>query len=114
VVLAGAILMTRGGQLIPGRAQNAFEAFYEFLSDFGIGLAGPSARPYIPIFVGAFLLVLFDNWVGLVPPVGKIELLRAPSSDVTSDASSPSASPAWSPSRSCPWASPCGAWAGGC
>jgi F-type H+-transporting ATPase subunit a len=32
--------------------------------------------------VGAFLLVLFDNWVGLIPPVGKIELLRAPSSDV--------------------------------
>jgi len=82
LVLTGAILMTRGGQLIPGRAQNIFEAFYEFLSDFGIGLAGPKAKPYIPIFVGAFLLVLFDNWIGLVPPVGKIELLRAPSSDV--------------------------------
>ena len=82
VVLTGVILMTRGGKLVPGRAQNAFEAFYEFLSDFGIGLAGPAARPYIPIFVGAFVLVLFDNWVGLVPPVGKIELLRAPSSDV--------------------------------
>jgi F-type H+-transporting ATPase subunit a len=82
LVLVGVILMTRGGKLVPGRAQNAFEAFYEFLSDFGIGLAGPAARPYIPIFVGAFLLVLFDNWIGLVPPVGKIELLRAPSSDV--------------------------------
>jgi len=82
VVLVGAILMTRGGKLIPGRAQNAFETFYEFLSDFGLGLAGPTARPYIPIFVAFFLLILFDNWVGLVPPVGKIELLRAPSSDV--------------------------------
>ncbi|MEO8425410.1 MAG: FoF1 ATP synthase subunit a, partial [Actinomycetota bacterium] len=82
LVLAGAILMTRGGKLIPGRAQNIFEAFYEFLSDFGIGLAGPKARPYIPIFAAFFTLILFDNWVGLVPPVGKIELLRAPSSDV--------------------------------
>jgi F-type H+-transporting ATPase subunit a len=82
LVLAGAILMTRGGKLIPGRAQNAFEAFYEFLSDFGIGLAGPQARPYIPIFAAFFMLILFDNWIGLVPPVGKIELLRAPSSDV--------------------------------
>jgi len=82
VVLAGAILMTRGGKLVPGRAQNVFEAAYEFLSDFGIGLAGPKARPYIPIFAAFFLLILFDNWVGLVPPVGKIELLRAPSSDV--------------------------------
>ena len=82
VVLAGAILMTRGGKLIPGRAQNVFEFFYEFLSDFGIGLAGPKARPYIPIFAAFFMLILFDNWVGLIPPVGKIELLRAPSSDV--------------------------------
>ena len=82
LVLAGAILMTRGGKLIPGRAQNLFEFAYESLHDFGIGLAGPKARPYIPIFIAFFLLVLFDNWIGLVPPVGKIEQLRAPSSDV--------------------------------
>jgi F-type H+-transporting ATPase subunit a len=82
VVLGGAILMARAPKLIPGRGQNAFEAFYEFLGDFGVGLAGPKARPYIPIFAAFFLLILFDNWVGLVPPVGKVELLRAPSSDV--------------------------------
>jgi F-type H+-transporting ATPase subunit a len=82
LVVAGAFVMTRGGKLIPGRGQNLFEWFYEFLSDFGLGLAGPTARPYIPIFVGAFLLIVFDNWIGLVPPVGKVEFLRAPSSDV--------------------------------
>ena len=82
LVLAGAILMTRGGKLVPGRAQNLFEFFYEFLSDFGVGLAGPKARPYIPIFAAFFILILFDNWIGLVPPVGKIPQLRAPSSDV--------------------------------
>jgi F-type H+-transporting ATPase subunit a len=82
IVLIGAILMVRGAKLIPGRGQNVFEAVYEFLSDFGVGIAGPAARPYIPIFAAAFLLILFDNWVGLVPPVGKIPLLRAPSSDV--------------------------------
>jgi F-type H+-transporting ATPase subunit a len=59
-----------------------FEFLYEFLRDFGLGLAGPTARPYIPIFIGAFLLVLFNNWIGLVPPVGKVPFLRAPSSDV--------------------------------
>ena len=75
VVLTGVILMTRGGKLVPGRAQNAFEAFYEFLSDFGIGLAGPAARPYIPIFVGAFDL-------GDGTSASLVELLRAPSSDV--------------------------------
>jgi F-type H+-transporting ATPase subunit a len=82
LVIGGAVVMTRGATLIPGRAQNVFETVYEFLRDFGLGLAGPTARPYIPIFVGAFLLVLFDNWIGLVPPVGKVDFLRAPSSDV--------------------------------
>jgi F-type H+-transporting ATPase subunit a len=82
LVIGGAVLMTRGSKIIPGRAQNTFETVYEFLRDFGVGLAGPTARPYIPIFVGAFLLVLFNNWIGLVPPVGKVEFLRAPSSDV--------------------------------
>jgi F-type H+-transporting ATPase subunit a len=82
LVLLGAVLLTRGSKLVPHRGQNVFEFVYEFLRDFGLGLAGPTARPYIPIFIGAFLLVLFNNWIGLVPPVGKVPFLRAPSSDV--------------------------------
>src|SRR6185369_16644739 len=82
VVLTVVIAMVRGSKLMPRRGQNVIELVYEQLRDFGLGIAGPSALPYIPIFVGAFLLVLFDNWIGLIPPVGKIDLLRAPSSDV--------------------------------
>ncbi|HEY7131191.1 MAG TPA: FoF1 ATP synthase subunit a [Candidatus Limnocylindrales bacterium] len=82
LVLAAAILMVRGSRLIPRGGQNVIETVYETMRDFGVGIAGPAALPYIPIFVGAFLLILFDNWIGLVPPVGKVEYLRAPSSDV--------------------------------
>jgi len=82
LVVIGAALMVRGAKLIPGRAQNLFEWFYEFLGNFGIGIAGEAGRPYLPIFLSAFLLIVFNNWIGLVPPVGKTELLRAPSSDV--------------------------------
>jgi F-type H+-transporting ATPase subunit a len=82
LVVVGAALMVRGAKLIPGRAQNFFEWFYEFLGNFGLGIAGEAGRPYLPIFLGAFLLIVFDNWIGLVPPVGKTDLLRAPSSDV--------------------------------
>jgi F-type H+-transporting ATPase subunit a len=67
---------------VPRGPQNIIETVYEMMRDFGVGIAGPGSLPYIPIFVGAFLLILFDNWVGLVPPVGKVEFLRAPSSDV--------------------------------
>jgi F-type H+-transporting ATPase subunit a len=82
VVLTGAILMARPRRLIPGRAQNVFEWFYEFMGDFGLGLSGPTGKPYIPLFLAFFLLILFNNWVGLIPPVGRIDELRAPSSDV--------------------------------
>jgi len=82
LLLGGAFLMTRAMKLVPGRGQNLFEFVYEALGDFGVGIAGPKARPYVPVFIAFFLLVLFDNWIGLVPPVGKIEQLRAPSSDV--------------------------------
>jgi F-type H+-transporting ATPase subunit a len=82
VVLVAVILMVRGSRLVPRGRQNIIETVYESMRDFGVGIAGPASLPYIPIFVGSFLLILFDNWVGLVPPVGKVEFLRAPSSDV--------------------------------
>jgi F-type H+-transporting ATPase subunit a len=82
IVLVVVILMTRGRQLLPGRAQNAIEFLYEFMGDFGVSIAGPAARPYIPLFIAFFILILFSNWSGLVPPVGRVEQLRAPTSDV--------------------------------
>jgi F-type H+-transporting ATPase subunit a len=82
ILLVAVILMTRGRQLLPGRAQNAVEFLYESLGDFGVSIAGPAARPYVPLFVAFFILILFSNWSGLIPPVGRVEQLRAPTSDV--------------------------------
>jgi F-type H+-transporting ATPase subunit a len=82
LVLIGAVLLLRGSKLVPGRGQNVFEWFYEFLSDFGLSIAGAAAKPYIPLFIAFFTLILFCNWIGLVPPVGRVEFLRAPTSDV--------------------------------
>ena len=33
-------------------------------------------------FWWALLLILFSNWIGLIPPVGRVEYFRAPTSDV--------------------------------
>ena len=82
IVLGGAIIMTRGLKLMPHRLQNMFETFYEGLGDFGLGIAGPAGRPYVPLFAAFFLLILFSNWIGLLPGVGRVEWLRAPSSDL--------------------------------
>ena len=52
VVLVVSILLVRGSKLIPGRGQNLFEWFYEFLSDFGIGIAGVAAQAVHPAVRG--------------------------------------------------------------
>ncbi len=82
VVLAVAILATRSMRDVPGRLQNLAEFAYETLHDFAIGLGGAAAAKYVPIYAAFFLLILFCNWSGLIPPVGRVEELRAPTSDV--------------------------------
>lgn len=76
------ILATRGMRQVPGRVQNVVEFAYESLQNFATSLGGPAALPYVPLFAAFFLYILFSNWSGLVPPVGKLEILRAPTSDV--------------------------------
>ena len=68
--------------MLPGPAQNAVESAYEGLANFATSLGGPAAKRYVPLFAGVFLFVLFSNWTGLLPFVGKLEFLRAPTSDV--------------------------------
>lgn len=82
LLLLVAFVATRGMKQRPGRLQNAVEWAYEFGADFAVGIGGERARRYYPIFAAFFLFILFSNWSGLVPPIGKIEQLRAPTSDV--------------------------------
>ena len=58
LVLVAVILMVRGSRLVPRGRQNIIETVYEQMRDFGVGIAGPASLPYIPIFVGSFLLII--------------------------------------------------------
>jgi F-type H+-transporting ATPase subunit a len=82
LVLLLAVTATRGMKMAPGRVQNAVEWIFEFGRDFAVGIGGERARRYYPIFAAFFLLIVFCNWSGLVPPIGRVEDLRAPTSDV--------------------------------
>jgi F-type H+-transporting ATPase subunit a len=82
LILFLAIVATRRMKAIPGRLQNVVEWAYEFGRDFAVGMGGEGARRYYPIFAAFFILILFSNWSGLVPPIGKLPQLRAPTSDV--------------------------------
>ena len=82
LVIVALIAMTWKRDRIPGRWQNAIEALYEGLQNFGMSLGGPAARKYIPLFVTLFIFILACNWSGLLPVVGRIPYFRAPTSDV--------------------------------
>jgi F-type H+-transporting ATPase subunit a len=81
-ILIAAFFLGRLRRDVPGRLQNFSEWVYESIRNFGMSIGGPQAAPYIPIFAAFFLLILLCNWAGLVPPIGKVEFLRAPTSDV--------------------------------
>ena len=82
VTILTLVLMARGRAMIPGKAQNAIEHVWELLEGFATSLGGPASKPYIPLFAGFFLFILFCNWSGLLPFIGKVKFLRAPTSDV--------------------------------
>ena len=82
LVLALFLLATRRLREIPRGIQNLVEFVYESLHGFALSIGGAAAARHVPIYAAFFLLILFSNWSGLVPPVGKIEELRAPTSDV--------------------------------
>jgi F-type H+-transporting ATPase subunit a len=75
-------LMTRRPTDVPSRRQNVAEWAFESLESFATSLGGPGAKPYVPLFVAFFLLILFSNWSGLIPGVGRVIWFRAPTSDV--------------------------------
>ncbi len=82
VLLVLMLIFTRGRAAVPGRVQNFVEWGVESLDNFAHGMGGPQSRPYIPMFICFFVLILAFNWSGLVPPIGRVEFLRAPTSDV--------------------------------
>jgi F-type H+-transporting ATPase subunit a len=82
IIVLLAFVMSRGVKVVPSGVQNALEYVYEGLANFATSLGGPQARRYVPIFAALFMFILLSNWSGLVPPVGRIHELRAPTSDV--------------------------------
>jgi F-type H+-transporting ATPase subunit a len=82
VLLLLLLIFSRGRAAVPGRLQNFIEWTVESLDGFATGMGGAAARNYIPMFICFFILILAFNWSGLVPPIGKVEELRAPTSDV--------------------------------
>ena len=81
-ILVLAVLATLRKRDVPAGLQNFVEWTYESLQNFAISNGGNAAVRHVPIFAAFFLFILLCNWSGLVPPVGKVPMFRAPTSDV--------------------------------
>jgi F-type H+-transporting ATPase subunit a len=82
IVLVLLLFVGRMRSDVPRGLQNFAEWTWESLESWAVSLGGAPARPHVPLFIGFFLFILLSNWSGLIPIFGKIEALRAPTSDV--------------------------------
>jgi F-type H+-transporting ATPase subunit a len=81
ILIALAYFGTRRLSLVPGGLQGGLEVAVQTLVDFVVDTGGPAAAKYVPLVGTLFLFILFCNWLGVVPLVGQIPLLHAPTAD---------------------------------
>ena len=82
VVLIIAFFVRMSLRWLPRGFQNFVEWAWEGLEGWAYGLGGDTARRHVPLFIAFFLFIVFCNWSGLIPFFGKLDFLRAPTSDV--------------------------------
>jgi F-type H+-transporting ATPase subunit a len=82
ILVVLAFLVTRNLSLVPNPVQNAVEWLYESMTDFVVSLGGQEAKRYSPLFVTLLLFIVLANWSGTIPVFGRVEWLRAPTSDL--------------------------------
>ncbi len=72
-------LATRRLSQVPGRWQALMEVFYEFFINLAESAAGGRrGRMFLPVATAIFLVVLFSNWLGVLPVVGTIGRIETP------------------------------------
>ncbi len=79
VLLFITYLATRRISEVPGRWQALMEIFYEFFINLAESAAGGRrGRMFLPVVTAIFLVVLFSNWLGVLPVVGTIGRVETP------------------------------------
>ena len=75
VLLIATWVFVRHPSLVPGRVQSLIEFPIEWMASI---VAGSSSRwrGYVALVIGLFLMILVANWLGLLPGVGTIGIVR--------------------------------------
>ncbi len=69
-----ALIATKKVSIIPGKIQNFFESIIEFLYDTANGVLEneEATKKYFPLVATLFIIIVTNNWLGLIPGVGTI------------------------------------------
>ena len=81
VLVVIGVAAARAVHEVPGRFQGFIEVIVQGLVDFMKDAGGVRVVRYLPLFGTLFLFALISNWLSIVPLVGQVEVLRAPTSD---------------------------------
>lgn len=75
-----ALISRRSIKIIPGGLQNAIEFAVESLLQLMDSVLGErrKSEKYLPLVATIFVFILFSNWLGLMPGIGSIGLVRHP------------------------------------
>jgi len=76
-----AILATRQLNDRPGGLQNFIELLVQGLASFVESIGGPTVLKYLPLFGTLLLFLVTSNWLSVVPFVGQVTWLHAPTAD---------------------------------
>lgn len=79
ILIVVGILVGRRASLVPGKLQNAFEMFFEYLLEMMEKTLGSRklALRYFPLIMTIFLFILVSNWLHFVPIFGTITIKHA-------------------------------------
>jgi F-type H+-transporting ATPase subunit a len=75
ILLVGAWVFVRRPSLVPNRLQSLIEFPIEWMANIVSGSTS-RWRGYVALVIGLFLMILVANWLGLLPGVGTIGIVR--------------------------------------
>lgn len=75
LVITG-VLIGKNFKRLPSGLQHIFEMAYEAFDGIAVDAMGKTGRKFVPLIVTFFLVIITNNWLGILPGVGSLGFER--------------------------------------
>lgn len=75
LVITG-VLIGKNFKRLPSGLQHIFEMVYELFDGMAVDAMGKTGRKFVPLVLTFFLLIVTNNWLGVLPGVGSLGFER--------------------------------------